>query len=483
LGAFFPEAMSIMGRSCLHLIGLVVFGFASDHNSGKDRFVNSTTLSNLNVSINSSKLLDVSAGDWGLTKVALDLNEALKQSDTWTKDLKDMKYSDVYTGGKGAFFFAYFDGFEPGGDHQHWDTLLPSRVGTFWHNDIFAPSQAYPSGAPWEDDSFSNAVVGPVIYGRGMEKMFKSFHGIQRTDWDHGVFYAHDANVDDKRCHYIEEHKAYDCPLFWVEDGKPISNSEKMGAGRYQGQGCHFNTAKQFIDQTDAYGPDGSNLVQDYNCQCNYDSFRDGTANSWSGWVDQWVHYATQKQEANPDEYWWFAKGLAPQWGADYAACWVNNPRDMSLLQNHFYWKRADWLSSNSGPNIDVNDNKDKHYWGWNEVPVEASVPNNVRLWDAIAIKLPAGMPSPSGLGGTAVADLEAQLGNYLDHDMMKAGKQYLGRQPGSGVIFVKEYQDDSGNWQKYAFCEDWEGPKYKIVYRPKSLPLHPHGACYLEKK
>jgi len=470
-----------MGRSWLHVLGLIVVGFASHHDSGKDRLVNSTTLFNLNVTINTSKLLNDSASDWGETKVARDLNEALKQSDTWKQDLKDMKYSDVYTGGKGAFFFAYFDGFEPGGMNQHWDQLLPSRVGTFWHNDIFAPSQAYPSWLPFDDDSFFNASVGPVIYGRGMKKMFKRFHAIQKPDWDNGVFYPHDANVDDKRCHYLDDYQAYDCPGFWVKDGSSESVPDKRGAGAYQGQGCHFSDV-HFIDQTDAYAPDGSNLVQDRNCQCNYDAFRDGTANSWSGWVDQWVQYATQKPQANPDDYWWFAKDPAPQWGADYAACWVNNPRDMILLQNHLYWKRADWLNSNSGPDIDVQDNSDIRYWGWNEVPVEASVLNNVKMWDAVAIKLPAGMQSPSDLGGTPVVDLETQLQRYVDGNMMKVGKRYLGRQPGSGVIFVKEFQDTSGNWQKYAFCEDWEGLYYKVVYRPRSI-IHPHGACYLEDK
>jgi len=474
-----------MGGFWLYAIGLAALGRASDDDSVKDRFVNSTIFSNMTVAINSSKLLDASASNAGETKVALDLNKALKRSDTWTQDLKDMKYSDVYTGGKGAFFFAYFDGFEPGGINQHWDQLLPSRVGTFWSNDIFAPTQAYPSGLPWEDDSFSNAVVGPVIYGHGMNKMFEHFHAIQKTDWDKGVFYAHDANVDDKRCHYIEEYKSYDCPLWWVdENGQASYAPDKRGAGQYKGQGCHFNgdKDKDFIDQTDAYAGN-SNLVQDYNCQCNYAAFKDGTANSWSSWVDQWVQYATQKPQADPNEYWWFANGLAPQWGADYAMCWVNNPRDMILLQNHLYWKRADWLS-NVKPDINVQDSSDIRYWGWNEIPVEASVPNDVKSWDAMAIKLPAGFNSPSELGGPAVLDLEKQLQRYLDSvpALMKVGKQYLGKRPGSGVIFVKEYQDNSGNWQKYAFCEDWEGSKYKVVYRPKSI-IHVHGACYLEAK
>jgi hypothetical protein len=453
-----------MGHSRLHLIVLAASGFTSRGDSGKDGFLNPIDHS-------------------GETKVTLDFNEALKQSGTWTKDLKDMKYADVYTGGKGAFFFSYFDGFEKGGGNQHWDELLPSRVGTFWHNDIFAPSQAYPSGAPWDDSSFSNAVVGPVIYGHGMNKLFKDFHGIQKADWGNGVFYAHDANVDDKRCHYVEDQKSYDCPLWWIdEQSQVVSAPDKRGAGLYNGQGCHFNGDGPFIDQTDAY-VDGSNLVKDYNCQCNYDAFKDGTANSWSAWVDQWVHNAQQKPQAKPDEYWWFANGQAPQWGADYAMCWMNNPRDMILLQNHLYWKRAEWLSSDQ-PHINVQDSSDIRYWGWNEIPVEASVLNDVKLWDAMAIKLPAGISSPSQLQGSAVADLETQLQRYIDATpaLMKVGKRYLGDRPGSGVIFVKEHQDSSGNWQKHAFCEDWEGLAYKVVHRPKSM-MHWHGACYLETK
>jgi len=308
----------------------------------------------------------VAAKGNGYTTVTKDLNTAIKQSSGWTDDPSTTPYQAVYSGGdnRGVLFFNYFDGFQPGGSIQKYPTLLSVRAGTFWHNDIFTPSQAYPpvgdpdggviidppAPDPNQDAAaFSYAVVGGVMWGGGMGKQYPDFDNIQSETWSSDwAFYPHDSNGGDKRCHFWEEHDGYECPGYWcTKDNVCTEDASKMGTGQAYayGQGCHFNGDGPFIDQTDAYNDAGENIVQDYQCQCNYDLKSSQFADAWKSWVEQWVSKATQKVQS-PD-YNWFGSELAPQYGADFAACWMNNPRDMILLQNHLWWSMKDWLNPN----------------------------------------------------------------------------------------------------------------------------------------
>jgi hypothetical protein len=69
-------------------------------------------------------------------------------------------------------------------------------------------------------------------------------------------------------------------------------------------------------------------LAQDYDCQCNYAL----KGNGWGDWVAQWLHFASPK----PGFSWqgWFGRGKAPSFGLDFAACWVNNPRECALRRS-----------------------------------------------------------------------------------------------------------------------------------------------------
>lgn len=122
----------------------------------------------------------------------------------------------------------------------------------------------------------------------------------------------------------------------------------------------------------------GNNIVQDYDCQCNYNL----KGNGWGDWVDQWMNHATPKpgegachrgsvercgegvhacvlpaplrariatvdqagssnpisphqassvpMPRRPGLEWqgWFGRGKAPSFALDFAACWLNNPRE-----------------------------------------------------------------------------------------------------------------------------------------------------------
>jgi hypothetical protein len=66
-------------------------------------------------------------------------------------------------------------------------------------------------------------------------------------------------------------------------------------------------------------------LAQDYDCQCNYDLKGEG----WGQWVEQWMQDATPKSGFSWQG--WFGRGKAPSYALDFAACWVNNPRECAI--------------------------------------------------------------------------------------------------------------------------------------------------------
>jgi len=422
-------------------------------------------------------------------------------------------------GGNTGLMLRTFDFFDDGNDKL----VLPA---TFWHNDIYAPSQLYPTVAsPWcpnynwdgyynqnsgcdenlYDGPWTYAIVA-VVMADAMDQMFPYFDTIQNDDYNHGVFFASDANAADARCIWRPEANGWDCPGGWIDSDSHSfwSDSENKGSGVYAqgnpdvvgdtdgggGTGCHFDGHANTIDQPDADGTHG-NLVQDSNCQCNY-----GYRGDWSSWVEAWMWTSKQKPEfENRDLS--NGGGKAPAWFMDAAACWMNNPRDTIDLQNALYWKRAEWNNqlipqSNWGSS---SSSELRKYWGWNEIPVAKWVVDDPGNWDAIIIKLPAdvcqndwgSMDDPSCLDSRAQLQLEADLGGYINSGKLVPGSENVGNRPGSYVLFAREYAvpwtgDNPGagyNWQRYFFCTSWVSPNRwnQIVFS------QPGGdsACYID--
>lgn len=396
------------------------------------------------------------------------------------------------------------DFFDDGGNQQ-------VKPATFWHNDIFSPSQMYPTvESPWcpndgwdgfynqgscgGDGPWTYATVGVVITD-AMDQAFTDFKNIQRDDWENGVFYASDANAADARCIYREEWNGYDCPGGWSDwDSGYQPDSSHFGSGVYSpgnpdklgfdngggGSGCHFDSNQGAIDQPDAYASKG-NLVGDANCQCNSAYKRD-----WGSWVDAWVQHSQQKGEFQSRT--WLAGGdLAPVWAIDTAACWLTNPRDMIDLQNALFWKKFDW-NNQLIPKSKWQDDKSgelRKYWGWNEVPVGKWIVDEPMSWDSIIIKLPADTcedgqwgrdDHPSCLHDAAKNQLEKDLDQFVSQGKLVPGQNNLANRPGSYVLFVREYGDDSRNWQREFFCANWDSPngQYHIKYKDNN--------CWIEK-
>lgn len=215
------------------------------------------------------------------------LNNAIKSSD-----------AGVYKGGKGLIIRNPYDGYE----ESEIKAVVP---GTFWHNDIRAPSQVFPSsegaGDGWDFTSYnvdcpndgSNgfsdlspcmqdpgnaeevspwnyAATGYIMSPEGMGNLFTDFENVQSDDWGWGVFYPTDSNSVDYRCIWSEKYQGWDCgPDMWdypngawkggwiPTDGKWVEDETKLGPGGYAagnpdawpdadpprggGSGCHFD--------------------------------------------------------------------------------------------------------------------------------------------------------------------------------------------------------------------------------------------------
>jgi len=426
------------------------------------------------------------------TRVATALNNAIQQS-------PNGDYS--YPGGRGLIIRT--PDFLVDSDNE----VVPA---TFWHNDIFSPSQAYPTnGDPWcpndgwdgwfntdfkpcsGEDIWLYAAVGYVVSQDAMSELFNQFDLIQDSDWGWGVFYPSDSNSVDQRCFYRDDYTGYECPGYWIgSDGYMVSDSDQRGPGKFPmgnpwaddttggGSGCHFDPNFGGIDQEDAFDGDGQNLVQDYQCQCNY-YFND----HWWDWVSDWIQNAAQKPNV-ADRTWLNGRDLAPSWAIDTTACWVNNPRDLILLQNQIYYARRDWnnqlIPSSDWDSFDPNDMR--HYWGWNEVPVTKSIVDDASYWDAVMIKLPANIcgsddwgasDSVSCMGMPQQKQIEVELKAFVDNFKLTPGIDHAQTRPGSTVVFVREWGTgftSSGdlsntgwsdiNWQRWFFCENWYGPR-----------------------
>lgn len=366
--------------------------------------------------------------------------------------------------------------------------------------------------SPWR-----YAATGYII-GDSMANLFFDWDNIQGEDWGWGVFYATDSNSVDYRCRWLDAYQIYDCPPdpsgfdwwkggyvdlsgTWYEDetkagpgvfpaGNPEVNDDNGG-----GTGCHFDKGgSKTMDQTDGFAADGTNLVKDSHCQCNYDLGGD-----WSAWVQQWIDYSTPKPNL-PDDEWWLGTGgrKAPFRALDEVACWVNNLRDMINLQNMIWWKRWDWANQIAPEtNWQADDaNTQWAYWGWNEIPMSLDQLTDPSNHQAIFIHLPTSICGNGGgddsvgcLGDGHHYALENDLDNWVNgpdgFGYLVPGEDNMAGRPGSYVVFVREWYDqDNDRWRKYFFCENWQGPmgKYKIVSRSMGTnAADDPGACYID--
>lgn len=404
---------------------------------------------------------EANGGTGGSTSVTDSLNGMIQGGDP---------KNGVYVTGKGVLVRAMLDGLENGNNQG-----LPT---TLWSNDIYAVSQMYPDRVDlfgW-DNIYDFSTVGFVV-GSAMPNLFFDFDSIQTQTWGWGVFYAHDSNCMDLRCRWLESDQIYDCPGGYIPwGGQWISDATKVGAGGYPvgnpyanknwggGTGCHVDMTKHVIDQLNQKDASGQNLVEDKDCQCNYHFNGD-----WSQWVtlfaqnDDWSHFDLH---------------------ADQGICWVNNPRDMINMQNALFWSYVKGLwKQTPGP---FSGTKPRDYMGWNEIPVDKDAIMNPTNWDTFVIKLPANLCGNGGgddtlscLGALANYRLSKHIYAYKDAGYLLSGIEHVHSRPGSYSVVAREWQDGSGNWQRWFFCQNWWELVVELTWIPQSTS-NPTGVCYI---
>merc|ERR1740115_712957 len=113
----------------------------------------------------------------------------------------------------------------------------------------------------------------------------------------------------------------------------------------------------------------------------------------------------------------------------------------MIQLQNALFWGRASW-NNQLIPQSDWSQQTSEElrkYWGWNEIPVAASIVNDPEQWDAIIIKLPADVCSngdwgahddPSCLSSVAKDQLENDLAQFVNNEQLVPGLKNIGNRP-----------------------------------------------------
>merc|ERR1712100_624627 len=146
--------------------------------------------------------------------------------------------------------------------------------------------------------------------------------------------------------------------------------------------------------------------------------------------------------------------------------CWTNNPRDMISIQNNLWWFRQSWNDA-SIPKANFYDGTadgERPYWGWNEIPVDRVTIADKSNWDAVLIKLPAAMKDNGEHDtlDTLTDGAKQQLVTDID-DWVNQGYLDLGKY-GKSVVVVREMRDDSGNYFRQFFCQDWSYGKYALV-------------------
>jgi len=428
-------------------------------------------------------------------------------------------------------------------------TVVP---GSLIHNDMISPSTTYPCGDPhcvndgtdgvYNDrqsetctyDTYMNAALGWVIGDEdALGNIFYDLDNIQTDDWGWGVFYATDANAVDQRCEYRDDWTppGWDCPKGWfVLDDNTVpypdntfKSDGKRGAGFYNagnpqtapvggggGAGCHFGSdyGNWWINQWNSIDAStGLNLVRNKECECEYQL--KGGSYPWEDWVNNLIYGDASGYESNlgnvQNKPILGNTGVGgPQYIADYAACWVNNPTDMIDLANALYYNRGLWLNGKwptSAPDGSVEDVR--RYPGWNEIPVDKETVSDKNNWTSIAVKLPANVcDDPTGateansvtlindcLDDTAKLNLECQISDFVAYGYITPGSDHIStRGASSYVAILKEHQiqDDNkpGIFFREFYCENWISPNgvWEIVYIPKEDPRsNGLGACYIE--
>ncbi len=299
-------------------------------------------------------------------------------------------------------------------------------------------------------------------------------------NFDVGTYYPTDSNSLDKRA--VWDGTQY---LYPSGSGAALFSPAQQNAGR----GCHNNDDQNQINQVDARPSPGDDrsLLGDFNCSCNTNLSGD----NWSEWVSWWLQYAYEENEDNTTNYWFKDNelnldfgtsnlGKAPSYALDWSACWMTNKSDMIKLQQALWLRRANWWNGlqpfvgedtyQAGPD---NEENQKVYWGWNEIPVKKQI-DNPSKWGAMLIKLPSGKTKLSQMNSFTLK----QLRKDIKKTMSTQGVPYNSKKKSKVAILI-EKRVNASTWERKYKCQGFKFSKnLKIKFQKKTKKKS--GYCYM---
>jgi hypothetical protein len=418
-------------------------------------------------------------------------------------------------------------------------TLPAVAAASLLHNDIFAPTMLYPiygspqcPSAPEKltcatavnlcptdplDDSqtpWKRPTAGVLLLPDAMREAMGVAPDVDlKTDKEYTTSYAKDSNAADQRAAWIsgesEGAVKYNFPL--IRDGCSDSPDPECllpafgtGAGFYYpgfqpgvnqdggkagGAGCHSRLSSNSIDQTNAYGPGGLNLVSSYSCRCEEklagsvprkDPEND-TRQPWAAWVEHAMKFQERFPNVNLSghldfDYTPFSNQYTceafPSWFWDEAMCWNSDIRSTIALNNAIYFYKDRW-SNAMGPYTDYSIPEAEYqraFQGWTETPMSYATfkeHGNIGF-----IMLPAGSCSQTGQEDIVQCaqekfdgfqeDVEDALEMLVNDDSQNIGL-------GSPVVFARSWRSDdevdstAAKWQTFFFCDEFDGEKYSV--------------------
>ena len=87
------------------------------------------------------------------------------------------------------------------------------------------------------------------------------------------------------------------------------------------------------------------------------------------------------------------------------------------------------------------------------------------------------------GLSRRLQKPLETLIGRYTDKGYLFSGEDNAASRPGSYTVVAREFQDGSGNWYRWFYCENWHGPDNLCCLRfIQRTPTNTYSCCYIEK-
>ena len=201
-----------------------------------------------------------------------------------------------------------------------------------------------------------------------------------------------------------------------------------------------------------------------------------GADRSFAPWASRFIQQLDQIVGPTKESRTW-----GWEWYVDWGIAWLNNLADMINLQNQLWLHRANWKPQRDpfGSGLQVSDPElqqqfDRTYWGWNEIPMDADVITGSPL--AFTLSLPSGytsmqqvFESASHFGPRILNEVYDAINDQVDWyaDPANAKGFVFGS---NQIALARQVSADGGrSYQRQFFGESFSTDRYQFEFQPFS--------------